>query len=245
MSEFYEQYETSFAMGEDFDVNGEIKIHMPSVGEIIRFGEKNYFSLLYIFCSTPSDYKAQLDSIGIDWQTMSDFDMFRQLFIGNKDKDMSILFGDLNTKDFAMAIDNQKNEIVLRNKSSGLVIDRMTYDLISEYLCSANGITKHTERAANEATRRALIMEAQDKMNEPVEKYEPHLMELALSMACTPGFKADYFGAMDYPISVFMNHVRKIQQINNYEHTMHGVYAGTVEMGKLPKSQLDWMSKAK
>lgn len=246
MSEFYKQYAKSLALGEDFEINDDITIHSPTVGEIIRFGENNYFSLIYIFCSTSSDYKAQLDSVGVDWQDLSDFDMFRQLFMGNKDKDMSILFGDLDTQNFAMALDNQKNEVVLRNKLTGVVIDRLTYDLISEYFCSANGIKKHTEKAANEATRKALIMEAQDKLLvQRTEENEPRLMELALSMACCPGFKADYFGAMDYPISVFMNHVRKIQQINDYEHTMHGVYAGTVEFGKIPKSQLDWMSKPK
>ena len=35
------------------------------------------------------------------------------------------------------------------------------------------------------------------------------------------------------------------EQIKNYDNTMHGVYAGTVEFGKIPKSQLDWTSKAK
>lgn len=256
--ELRELYEPSLMMGEDFKVNDNITIRMPTVGDIIRYGEKKYFGLVYLFCSTSSDYKAQLDSVGVDWQTISDFDMFRQLFIGNKDQDMSILltgvsgkgmFGDkygaLNTKDFVMAKDNKTGEIVLVNKKTDVVIDRLTYDLISEYLCAANGIEKHNERAANEATRRALIMEAQDKLElQNSKKYEPHLAELVLSMACTEGFKADYFSAMEYPISVFMNHVRKVQQIKNYDNTMHGVYAGTVEFGKIPKSQLDWTSKA-
>lgn len=257
--ELRELYEPSLANGKDFQINDKITVRMPSVGEIIDYGEKKYFSLVYLFCSTSSDYKVQLDSVGVDWQTISDYDMFRQLFIGNKDQDMSILlsgvcgkglfgykYGALNTKDFVMAKDNKTDEIVLVNKTTGVVIDRLTYDLISECLCAANGIEKHSEKAANEATRQALLMEAQDKMElQKNQKYEPHLAELVLSMACTEGFKADYFCAMDYPMSVFMNHVRKIQQIKNYDNTMHGVYAGTVEFGKIPKSQLDWTSKAK
>lgn len=257
--ELREMYEPSLMMGEDFKVNDNITIRMPTVGDIIRYGEKKYFGLVYLFCSTSSDYKAQLDSVGVDWQTISDFDMFRQLFIANKNQDMSILlegvskkgfFGDergtLNTKDFAMARDNNTGEIVLKNKKTGVVIDRLAYDLISEYLCAVHGIEKHTEKAANKTTYKALIEEAKDKMEEQaLHPYEPHFAELALSMACSPGFKADYFGAMEYPISVFMNHVRKVQQIKNFDNTMHGVYAGTVEFGKIPKAQLDWMSRQK
>lgn len=244
--ELREMYEPSLMMGEDFKINDDISIHMPTVGEIIRFGEKQYFSLVYLFCSTSSDYKVQLDSVGVDWQNLSDFDMFRQLFIGNKDQDMSIILGEMDTKDFVMAKDNKTDEIVLVNKKTNVVIDRLTYDFMSEYLCAANGIEKHSEKAANEATKKALLMEAQDKIELQKNKpYEPHLAELVLSMACVQGFKADYFQAMDYPMSVFMNHVRKVQQIKNYDNTMHGVYAGTVEFGKLPKSQLDWTSKVK
>ena len=66
--------------------------------------------------------------------------MFRQLFIGNKDQDMSILLGDLDTKNFVMAKDNKTEEIVLVNKKTGVVIDRLAYDLMSEYLCAANGV---------------------------------------------------------------------------------------------------------
>lgn len=244
--ELREMYEPSLMMGEDFPINDKIMVRMPTVGEIIRFGEKKYFSLVYLFCSTSSDYKVQLDSIGVDQQDLSDFDMFRQLFIGNKDQDMSILLGDLDTKNFVMAKDNKTEEIVLVNKKTGVVIDRLAYDLMSEYLCAANGVEKHSERAANKATRQALIEEAKDKIELQKNKpYESHLAELVLSMACVQGFKADYFQAMKYPVSVFMNHVRKVQQIKNYDNTMHGVYAGTVEFGKIPKSQLDWTSKAK
>lgn len=82
--ELRELYEPSLMRGRDFKINDKITIHMPSVGDIIDYGEQKYFQLVYLFCSTSSDYKAQLDSVGVDWQKVSDFEMFRQLFIGNK-----------------------------------------------------------------------------------------------------------------------------------------------------------------
>lgn len=242
--ELREMYEPSLMRGRDFKINDKITIHMPSVGDIIDYGEQKFFQLVYLFCSTSSDYKAQLDSVGVDWQKISDFEMFRQLFIGNKDQDMSILLGDMDTSGFMMAKDNISGEIVLHNRFTDTRIDHVVYETISQYLCAANGIEKHSEFAADEPTRIAMIEEAKDNLEyQKTKHYEPHLAELVLSMACSSGFKADYFKAMDYPISVFMNHVRKIQQIKSYDNTMHGVYAGTVEFGKIPKAQLDWTSK--
>ena len=100
---------------------------MPSVGDIIDYGEQKYFQLVYLFCSTSSDYKAQLDSVGIDWQKISDFEMFRQLFIGNKNQDMSILLGDMDTSGFMMAKDNISGEIVLHNRLTDTRIDHVVY----------------------------------------------------------------------------------------------------------------------
>lgn len=142
-------YEPSLMRGRDFKINDKITIHMPSVGDIIDYGEQKYFQLVYLFCSTSSDYKAQLDSVGVDWQKISDFEMFRQLFIGNKDQDMSILLGDMDTSGFMMAKDNISGEIVLYNRLTDTRIDHVVYETISQYLCAANGIEKHSEFAAD------------------------------------------------------------------------------------------------
>ena len=93
--------------------------------------EQKYFQLVYLFCSTSSDYKAQLDSVGVDWQKVSDFEMFRQLFIGNKNQDMSILLGDMDTSGFMMAKDNISGEIVLHNRFTDTRIDHVVYETIS------------------------------------------------------------------------------------------------------------------
>lgn len=37
-------YEPSLMRGRDFKINDKITIHMPSVGDIIDYGEQKYFS---------------------------------------------------------------------------------------------------------------------------------------------------------------------------------------------------------
>ena len=91
--DFREIYDSHLALGTDFEV-GRIKIRMPTIREIMEFGEKKYFSIVYIFASTSSDYKAQLDDAGLRWEDVSDYDMFLRLFPALRETDVSILFGD-------------------------------------------------------------------------------------------------------------------------------------------------------
>lgn len=41
--ELREMYEPSLMRGRDFKINDKITIHMPSVGDIIDYGEQKYF----------------------------------------------------------------------------------------------------------------------------------------------------------------------------------------------------------
>lgn len=46
--ELRELYEPSLMRGRDFKINDKITIHMPSVGDIIDYGEQKYFQLLMV-----------------------------------------------------------------------------------------------------------------------------------------------------------------------------------------------------
>lgn len=235
-------YDKSLALGEDFDINPKIKIYMPTVREIIEFGEQKYYSIVYAFASTASDYKAQLDDEGVDWQSVSDYELFQRLFVGLRSEDLSIVFGDMDMREFKIARDELTGEIVFRNEKMDAVIDRMVYECISDYICAVHKLEKNTERAENEYTRQLMIEEARGNLaaqrNQP---FEPHLRRMVCAMANTPEFKADYFGALNYPVSVFMDCVRQVQQLKHFNYVMQGIYAGTVDMKKIPKSQLNWL----
>lgn len=239
--DFKELYDSHLALGTDFEV-GKIKIRMPTIREIIEFGEKKYFSIVYIFASTSSDYKAQLDDQGLDWQEVSDYDMFLRLFMAIRDNDLSILFGDTDMKHFILAKDNKTGQLVYHNPITDAKIDRTSYELISGYICEMHSIEKVHERAANAYTKRAMIMESRDKMEaQELKSYEPKFRNLAISMANTPEFKSNYFQTLDYPISIFMDCVRQVQKLKHFDYVMRGIYAGTVDAKKIPRSELVWM----
>lgn len=42
-------------MGGDYIINDHIKVHQPTIGELVDFGEAAYFSVLYTLVAIPSD----------------------------------------------------------------------------------------------------------------------------------------------------------------------------------------------
>lgn len=238
---------TDFVVGLDGDANEgkKIKIRMPKVGEIIDFGERNYYHIVYAFAATSSDYKAQLDDEGVDWQKVSDYEMFIRLFVWMRKKDLSILFGDLNLNKFELAVDNRTNEYVFVNEEDGLEINRNVYEVISAYICAMHGLEKTHETASDEPTRLAMIDEARERLNSVMNKpAKMQLRSMVCAMANMPEFKADYFKAMDYPISIFMDCVRQVRKIKHFNYTMQGIYAGTVDAKKVSKESFDWLNQA-
>lgn len=243
--QYKELYDASLTFGTDFSITSSIKIHMPTVREIIAYGEQKFYNIIYAFTSTSSNYKSQLDDEGIDWQVVSDYELFQRLFIGVQNEDLSILFGNLDLNNFRLAIDNNTHEIVFLNDKTGIVIDRLVYECISDYICSAYHIEKIHEKAANNSTRLLMIEEARDNLLAERDKpYEPYLHGMVCAMANTTEFKGNYFEALDYPICIFMDCVKQVQKIKNFNNMMQGAYAGTVDLKKVPKSQLNWLKKA-
>ena len=60
-----------------FKVNDDITIYQPSVRDIIRFGEiKFYNQVLIPFVTIPTSHRVMLWDKGIDWNKISDFELF-------------------------------------------------------------------------------------------------------------------------------------------------------------------------
>ena len=46
--------------GDDYVVNDYITMHQPKIGEIVKYGEKQYYSMVQTLSAIPSDMKSQL-----------------------------------------------------------------------------------------------------------------------------------------------------------------------------------------
>ena len=80
--------------------NKEICILQPKIGDILTFGEKDFYSMLYTFVANPTSYRLQLWDMGLDWNKISDFELFCLLVNGVDTNASKIIFGDLDFKQF-------------------------------------------------------------------------------------------------------------------------------------------------
>lgn len=61
----------AYSKGEPFDIGVGITLYQPTIGDIAKFGENEYLSLVSALTSEPFDMPYYLDQMGIDFEKLS------------------------------------------------------------------------------------------------------------------------------------------------------------------------------
>ena len=182
--------------------------------------------------------KSQLWDLGIDWMEVDDFELFVMLSQTLTPDRTQLLFGDLDfTKLKPYNHPHVEDEIILADKETGALIDKMIYLRIVSYLRKAFNITPKVEKAANKMTKKILIEEDRKKIelnkNKPFKSF---LLPLISSVKVRQGYTKDYVLNMGYV--EFMDDVARLQIINNADHLLHSAYSGCLDLKKIDKKEL-------
>ena len=229
-------------LGDPYVINDNITILQPTIRQIADFGEKDFFSVVHTITAIPSDMKASLDDMGLDWMEVEDFELFMMLVQTLTQDRTHLLFGDLDFSKLRPFRNNENGDIVLANKEAGILIDKMIYLRIVTYLRKAFNITPKIERAANKMTKKILIEEDRNKMQQNKDKpFKSFLLPMISSVKVKQGYTKEYVLNMGYV--EFMNDLARLQVIHNADHLLSACYAGTIDMKKINKSELNWMKE--
>lgn len=229
----------------DYKVNDKISVHVPTVDEIFDFGDQKYYSVVQTLVATPFDLMVELDDIGIDYETITDYQLFILMMesIAVNEDDTSIFFGDLNLKDFQEAVNPQNGEKVLWSKDDDIVIDQM----IALEICNAIRKIHFWEapigRAGNAEAKRYLIERNRKKKKRLAKKpYKSFLESMIISLVNTEEFPYNYETVMELSVYKLNASWRQIQKKKHWEQTMNGVYFGTVDTTKINLEKINWLS---
>lgn len=205
--------------------------------------EDAYFSIVTAVTATPSDFMVQLDDIGIDFSSISSFELFLLLFRSLQESDTSLVFGNLDLSKFKPAINDQNGMVVLLDSENGIMIDRAIHDQICRVLREINHLEKNDRKPANEEAKKYMIERARLKQRRAARRErESQLEDLIVAMVNTEQYKYGYEGTLDLTIYQFNASVYQIVKKINYDNTMIGCYAGTVNIKDLNQSDLNWLS---
>ena len=227
-------------MGYDYTINDKIHIKQPIMRDITNMGERDYFSMVHTLTANPTDLKARLWDIGIDWNQIDDFDLFLMLAGTLKREQTEILLGDINLSNMKPYRSRENGDVVLADLESGVIIDKLIYQRIVNYISKMHNITPVVKHAKNEHTKKAMIEydKQQIAINEKKE-YSSFLVPVISTLQCKMGWTKDYI--LNMGIVEYNEIVTRMQLISNADHLLSGVYAGTVDMKKLDKKELNYM----
>lgn len=226
----------------DYAINDSIKIVIPSVGEVID-AEDNYYNLVSLLTAMPIDMMIQLDDAGIDFTTISDYDLFILLFENLKTQDTSLVFGDLDLSPFKMAINKQNGNVILVDEERDIKIDRAIHGQIAETLRMIHHLEKNRHKPANPEAKEFLLSRARAKMKRRKNRVENSQLEsLIVAMVNAEQYKYDFEGTRELSIYQFNESVRQVIKKVDYNNRMYGVYTGTVSVKDLSQDDLNWLS---
>lgn len=253
--------------GKDYVISDHIVIKHPTLDEICEYGESEYYSFIYNFTATPQSLKAQLWQMGVDYTTITPYQLFYSiLYKMYTPEQTSILFGDLDFTKFELQVkepeivfdDNTESTesddtklvepqpfLVQEKDGNLIIIDEYTYELMINYICGIHFIERDLKVPANNTTKMVLIEDAIEEMNMNKNKeHHSYLKNLVSAMVNIDGFKYNHEQVWNMKINAFMDSVRRIGKIKNANLLLQSGYSGFgIDLKKISNKQLDWLGE--
>ena len=239
----------SLLRGNSFCVNDKISVLQPTIEEIANYGNENYLVLVSTLTGTSYDFRFQLDDAGIDYEDIDDFTMFSMIFPGLKTEETHILLGDLDPSEFNIKLDEDGEYFFLENPE-GVKIDQIIYQLMVDYLRQTHGLKRNFIHFGNEMARHFHMKEEREILEKKSKEENSEgswLEPLISAMVNCDSFKYSYETVWQLTFYQFMDAVRRIQKINDYQNLSMGIYTGNIDTEKMGqaklKEQLNWLGE--
>ena len=227
--------------GRSVKITDKITYTQPTLQDVIKYGERDYYQVLSNLTAIPSDMKSILWDAGIDWMEFSDIELFYALSSQLPYDKTKVFFPNVDFSKF-MLIRTEGKEIILYNKFDDIKIDCFVFAKMQDCLCKSHGIKKKVERAGNKVTKQILIDEDRQKRKLNRDKeFTSNLYGMVSAMVNYAGFKYSYKDVWDLTMFQFMDAVQRARLIDSTNHLLNGIYAGTVDSKKIRNEKFNWM----
>ncbi len=259
MSEFhFDRLKAYF--GKPLEVSNGMHVYVPYIGDILDLDDSDitFYQTLYVWIANPTTYRLMLWDNGIDWNKLSNYELFLMLYRTSNPDVTRLLFGDeidlskfqfftkvVQQDDLNDETDEPKTEIVLYDQDDDIEISSEDYEFISEYLKAVFNIYPKVEKAKGKLTKESIIEEERmnliAKQRNGEDKPSSTLLPLVSSCLNHPGFKYDLEGLKHVNFVQFMDSVQRLQIYENTTALLKGVTGGFADASKLKKDELNFM----
>lgn len=247
MDEQYKYDVLKMYYAEDYYVTDKIVIHQPTIQGIMDYGENKFWTIVTYLCANPTSMRLELWNAGIDWNNISDFDLFIFLIGGFRKEDTEILFGDLDFSKFR-EIKNEEKSVLVYMPDPVIQIDEEVYSRLVGYLRVMFDIHPKVEKAKGKLTKEAIIWEDEMNRNIALKKAKENkwnqstLFPLISSAVNHSGFKYKKNELREVGIFEFMDSVKRLQIYESSTALMTGMYMGILDLKDMKiNKELNWM----
>lgn len=242
--------------GEPYIINTpskDITVYQPTIGDIMELGEEKFYSVVNVFIANSTMYRLQLWDLGIDWNTVSDFQIFSMLVTNLSVDDTRILFGDIDfttfefyTKKTISEDEEEITEIVLYSPVFDIEINEQVHAQMSLYIKTMMNIFPKVEKAKGKTTKQWIIDEEREKQKQNKDKeYSSSLLPLISGCLNHAGFKYKKAELKEVGIIEFMDSVQRLQVYESTTALLRGAYSGFMDTSKVNKEEFNFMREIK
>ena len=231
------------------DRAGSVTVYSPTMEDAyINADENNFMATVNIFTTNTTALRVFLDDLGMDWNEVTDFQLFMLLYKQADPEIVKLLFGDLDLQGFELyqkrGKDDEDTHIVLYNKKQEIEIDEDVYQYIHQYLQSMLGI-KPEEELTKDRTLKKWWLDAdrrKAKLAEKKKKEDSSTIQPYIS-ACVnhPGFKYKLSEVENMTVAEFWDSVARLQIYESTTALMKGMYSGMISGKDIAQENLNFM----
>ena len=254
--------------GDPYPITENITLYQPSIQDIIDYGEAEFFAVLFMFIGNTTYRKLFLWDNGIDWNTMSDYELFCGLVKFLPPEKTSLLFGDIDFTKFNLyglnyepepdeegkkLTASEKRKKLFKtyemshtfyNQEQDIEISAEVYHRIADVIRNTVHIFPKTEYTVGRTSKEMIIEEEREKVKKAEREAADHpvsTLQPLISMCINhPGFKYKSYELKEVHINEFMDSVSRLQVYEATHALMIGSKSGFIDTSKIPKEHFDF-----
>lgn len=239
-------------------VKGSLTIYQPTIGDIVSIGEKKFYTTLNVFVANTSTYKTTLWKENIDWNSLSDFELFMSLYKNAIDPDVSkLLFHDVDFSSFELYAKKDPNSeagkyiTVLYSPTLDIEIDELVYQYIHQYLQTVFNLFPEEKYTKDEFLKKWWVDSEERELKQRLINQEKgledpdasNLQSIISSCVNHPGFKYNLKELRELNVCFFFDCVKRLQVYESSTACLKGMYSGFVDGSKIKPDEYNFMKE--
>ena len=230
-------------MGVDLPIAPKIELIHPTVKHVFENGGEKYLAQVASFVATPTDLMVELDDFGVNFEEITEWQLFIMRFPTFKDTAIKDLIKGLDLNEAEPMI-NETGEIVVFDPVTLAILDEAHFRILCEYLRKIHGLQRNVEVFGNDFTRKMVIdIERETRKHKAYKPHEPFLENYVSGLINCSESKYDYHNIWDVPFFVFMDAVKRVQKVMEFKGLMSGMCSGMIDMKKIDMNKVSWIGK--